>query len=79
MMDYNAPPNSCTFGKAQWELGISSGLSNFDREREHEAPLEQKRFELHNDQNFSRERERELHYEHKIFELFNYQNLGERA
>ena len=30
-MDYNAPPNSCTFGKAQQEFGLSSGLSNFTK------------------------------------------------
>ena len=29
MMDYNAPPNSWTFGKAQQEFELSSGLSNF--------------------------------------------------
>ena len=28
MMDYNAHPNSSTFGKAQQEFGLSSGLSN---------------------------------------------------
>ena len=28
-MDYNALPNSCTFGKAQQEIELSSGLSNF--------------------------------------------------
>ena len=28
MMDYNAPPNNCTFGKAQKELGPRLGLSN---------------------------------------------------
>ena len=27
-MDYNAPPNSWTFGKAQQEFELSSGLSN---------------------------------------------------
>ena len=27
MMDYNAPLNSCTFGKAQQESKLSSGLS----------------------------------------------------
>ena len=31
-MDYNAPPNSWTFGKAQQEFELSSGLSNsFDK------------------------------------------------
>ena len=29
MMDYNAPLNSSTFGKAQQELELSFGLSNF--------------------------------------------------
>ena len=29
MVDCNAPPNSCTFGKAPQEFGLSSGLSNF--------------------------------------------------
>ena len=29
-MDYNAPPNSWTFGKAQQEFELSSGLSNYD-------------------------------------------------
>ena len=28
VMDYNAPPNSWTFGKAQQEIELSSGLSN---------------------------------------------------
>ena len=28
MMDYNAHPNSSTFGKAQRELGLSLGMSN---------------------------------------------------
>ena len=28
VMDYNAPPNSWTFGKAQQEFELSSGLSN---------------------------------------------------
>ena len=28
MVDYNTPPNSCTFGKAQREFGIGLGLSN---------------------------------------------------
>ena len=35
IMDYNAPPNSCTLGKAQLESEISSGLSNYT------APLRQ--------------------------------------
>ena len=29
MMDYNAPPNSWTFGKAQQEFELSSGLSKY--------------------------------------------------
>ena len=29
MMDHNAPPNSWTFGNAQWKFGLSSGLSNW--------------------------------------------------
>ena len=29
-MDYNAPPNSWTFGKAQQEFELSLGLSNFN-------------------------------------------------
>ena len=28
MMDYNAPLNSCTFGKARREFWLSSGLRN---------------------------------------------------
>ena len=28
MVDYNAPPNSCTFAKVQKKFGLSSGLSN---------------------------------------------------
>ena len=28
IVDYNAPPNSCTFGRAQQEFWLSLGLSN---------------------------------------------------
>ena len=30
MIDYNAPPNTWTFGKAQQEFELSSGLSNLE-------------------------------------------------